>query len=49
MALCKECGALLPMDYFLVGICQKCLDHPTEMDYDTTDLTAFTFLEDCDD
>ena len=50
MAICKECGALLPMDYFAIDLCQLCLDNPTEMEYTAADdLTSFSFLEDYDD
>lgn len=54
MATCKDCGALLPMDYFLLDKCRYCIDTQTEVDYtddcmDTTDMTSFSFLEDYDD
>lgn len=45
MATCKECGKLLPMDYFLIGICQQCVDNPTEVEYDSGDINLYSFLE----
>lgn len=45
MATCKECGKLLPMGYFLIGICQQCVDNPTEVEYDSGDINLYSFLE----
>ena len=51
MATCKECGALLPMDYLLIGICRMCLDIQTEDEYDNTcdDLCSYAFMEENDE
>ena len=50
MATCKECGALLPMDYLLIGICRMCLDIQTQDEYDNTcdDLCSYAFMEEDD-
>ena len=48
MATCKECGTLLPMDYFLIGVCRKCLDTHSQTEYDT-DITEYNLLGDNED